>query len=145
MQLLLEALGACCVSVPYLCDLLQAALARLIPPRSIAFIIKTNVFCHPFYPRMKAQIEITLLPALPWWAMLPGNGQQWGKRDGKGKWEPGAAPAFALWRLVALPQLPDPKHPNPKHPSLPTGFARQVGAHLKPLCSREGRWGKARG
>lgn len=71
LQLLLEALGACCMSVPYLRNLLQAALARQILPRSIAFIIKTNVFCHPFYPGMKALIEITLLPALPWWATLP--------------------------------------------------------------------------
>lgn len=66
------ALGVCCVSVPYLRDLLQAALGRRIPPGSIAFIIKTNVFYHPFHPRMKAQIEITRLPTLPWWATLLG-------------------------------------------------------------------------
>lgn len=46
---------------------------------------------------------------------------------------------------MALPRLPDPKRPDPKHPSLPTGFTRQVGAHLKPLCSREGRWGRQEG
>lgn len=84
--------------MPYLLDLLQATLGRQIPPGSIAFITKTNVFYHPFHPRMKVQQGITRLLVLPWWAVLPGAPlptQKRGRRDREGKEQPGVIPAFA--------------------------------------------------
>lgn len=70
--------------VPYLHDLLQATLGRRIPPGSIAFITKANVFYHPFHPEMKVQQGITGLLSLPWWAVLQGAPlppQKCGRRD----------------------------------------------------------------
>lgn len=87
--------------VPYLCDLLPATPAGQIPPGSVAFIRKTNVFYHPFHPRVKAETETRSVPALPGGPrcrVLPGARSapsKWGRRGRGGGREPAAVLAFA--------------------------------------------------
>lgn len=88
--------------VPYLCDLLPATPAGQIPPGSVAFIRKTNVFYHPFHPRMKAETETRSLAALRRWATLPGAAgcslcpQQMGKEGQRGRTGACSSPCLCL-------------------------------------------------
>jgi len=99
------AFSACWLLI-YLGDLLPAALGRRPPWGSVALVVKTNVFYHPFHRRMKARIEITQL--LPWWAAgkppsLPQHASTWGRGDWQNEATAPLAAGFASWRPAAPP------------------------------------------
>lgn len=97
-----------CWHLTYLGDLLPAALGRQPPQGSVALVVKTNVFYHPFHHGMKAQTEITQL--LPWWAAgkplsLPQNASTWGCGDWQNEATAPLAEGCASWRPAATPAL----------------------------------------
>lgn len=101
------AFSACWLLI-YLGDLLPAALGRRPPWGSVALVVKTNVFYHPFHRGMKARIEITQL--LPWWAAgkppsLPQHASTWGHGDWQNEATAPLAAGFASWRPAAPPAL----------------------------------------
>lgn len=138
--------AACCaLSLQIAAGHPAADWGKRIPPGSIAFITKTNVFYHPFHPGMKVQRGITRLPALPWWAVLPGAPlplpEMWKEEQGRqtGAWSDSCpmvlpkriTPQDSLGDTRLCPQVPAPKSPRPV--LIPNWFLPEPGTGWGPI------------